>query len=74
MTVYPVIDLTFVLPEATHTDKSVTFAFTPEKLYGNDIVWTAEKDGEAVLLADILDGGLENTGGTFTSKLRAAIR
>ncbi len=35
VTVYPVIDMTFDLPEATHTDKSVALAFTPEKLYTN---------------------------------------
>lgn len=72
VTVYPVIDLNFDLPEATHTDKSVTLAFTPEKLYGNDIVWTATKDGETVQPADILDGGLENTGGTFVFKIKGS--
>lgn len=72
VTVYPVIDLNFDLPEATHTDKSITLAFTPEKLYGNDIVWTATKDGETVQPADILDGGLENTGGTFVFKIKGS--
>jgi len=68
VTVYPLIDLTFDLPETTHTDKSVTLTFQPEKLYGHDIVWTATKDGETVQPADILDGGLGNEGGTFVFK------
>ncbi len=68
VTVYPVIDLTFDLPETTHTDKSVTLTFQPEKLYGHDIVWTATKNGETVQPADILDGGLGNEGGTFVFK------
>ena len=72
VTVYPVIDLNFDLPETTHTDKSVTLAFTPEKLYGNDIVWTATRDGETVQPADILDGKMENTGGTFVFKTKGS--
>jgi hypothetical protein len=74
VTVYPVIDLTFDMPETTHTDKSVTLTFPLEKLYGHDIVWTAEKDGETVQTADILDGTLGNNGGTLCSRPRAAIR
>lgn len=65
ITVYPVIDLGFDLPETTHTDKSVTLTYPLEKLYGHDIVWTATKDGETVQPADILDGTLGNEGGTF---------
>jgi large repetitive protein len=65
ITVYPVIDLSFDLPETTHTDKSITLTFPLEKLYGHDIMWTAAKDGETVQPADILDGTLGNEGGTF---------
>ncbi|MCQ1530133.1 S-layer homology domain-containing protein [Lutispora saccharofermentans] len=65
ITVYPVIDLSFDLPDTTHTDKSVTLAFPLEKLYGHDIVWSATKDGESVQPTDILDGELGNEGGTF---------
>ncbi|WP_243126687.1 S-layer homology domain-containing protein [Clostridium sp. HBUAS56010] len=68
VTVYPVIDLTFALPETTHTDKSVTLSYALEALYGHDIVWTAEKDGEAAALTDMLDGTLGNEGGTFVFK------
>ncbi|WP_088224639.1 S-layer homology domain-containing protein [Desulfosporosinus sp. FKB] len=65
ITVYPVIDLSFDLPETTHTDKSITLTFPLEKLYGYDIVWTATKDGETVQTTDILEGTLGNEGGTF---------
>jgi hypothetical protein len=65
ITVYPIIDLSFDLPETTHTDKSTILAFQLEKLYGHDIVWITEKDGEAVQPADILEGKLGNEGGTF---------
>jgi len=65
ITVYPVIDLSFDLPETTHTDKSPTITFLLDKLYGHDITWTAAKDGEIVQAADILDGTLGNEGGTF---------
>lgn len=63
--VYPVINLSFDLPETTHTDKSVTLTFPLEKLYGHDIVWSSAKDGEAVQTTDILEGELGNEGGTF---------
>ncbi|BAE86358.1 S-layer homology domain-containing protein [Desulfitobacterium hafniense] len=65
ITVYPVIDLSFELSETTHTDKSATLVFDPKTIDGNDIVWSAEKNGETVQPADILDGGLGNEGGTF---------
>ncbi|AGA69190.1 putative S-layer protein [Desulfitobacterium dichloroeliminans LMG P-21439] len=70
ITVYPVIDLSFDLPETTHTDKSVTLTFQLEKLFGHDIVWTAAKDGETVQLADILNGELGSEGGTFVFKAK----
>ena len=65
ITVYPVIDLSFDLPETTHTDQSVTLSFQPEQLYGHDIAWSAQKDGEAAQVSDILEGTLGNEGGTF---------
>ncbi|HHV12617.1 MAG TPA: S-layer homology domain-containing protein, partial [Clostridiales bacterium] len=68
ITVYPVVDLNFELPETTHTDKSVALTFPPEKLYGHNITWTAEKDGEAAQTADILDGEFGSEGGTFVFK------
>jgi hypothetical protein len=70
--VYPVIDLAFDLPETTHTDKSVTLAYAPEKLYGHDILWTAEKNGEGVRPTDILEGELGSEGGTYAFKFKGS--
>ncbi|BAL01485.1 putative surface layer protein [Oscillibacter valericigenes Sjm18-20] len=72
VTVYSVPDLAFDLPETTHTDKSVTLVYSPEVLYGHDIVWTAEKDGAAVQPANILEGTLGNEGGTFAFKSKGS--
>ncbi len=65
ITVYPVIDLSFELPETIHTDKFVPLTFSLEKLFGHDIVWTAEKGGVTASPADILNGELDNEGGIF---------
>lgn len=70
ITVYPVIDLEFELPQTTHMDKSVTLTFSPEKLYGHNIVWTATKDGQTVQPRDIIDGELVSGGGTFVFKAK----
>ena len=70
ITVYSVIDMSFELPETTHTDKSVTLTFPPEKLYGHHIVWTAAKDGKSIQPADIMDGELGSGGGTFVFKAK----
>lgn len=70
ITVYPVINLNFELPETTHTDKSTTLTFPLENLYGHDIVWTAVKDGESVPYTDILDGELGSEGGTFVFRTK----
>lgn len=72
VTVYPVIDLTFDLPETTHTDKSVTLIYAPEKLFGHDILWSAEKNGEGVRPTDILEGELGKEGGTFAFKSKGS--
>ena len=70
--VYPVINMNFDLPETTHTDKSTTITYSLEKLYGNTIEWSATKDGEATKIADIIEGDLNNEGGTFVFKNRGA--
>jgi hypothetical protein len=68
ITVYPVADVGFTLPAATHTDRSMTIALLPENLYGLDVVWSVTKDGETVQAVDALDGVLNNEGGTFAFK------
>ena len=66
--VYPVINMSFELPETTHTDKSTAITYSLENLYGNTIEWSATKDGETTNLAEILEGNLNNEGGTFVFK------
>jgi hypothetical protein len=69
VTVYPVIDVSFDLPETTHTDKTVTIAESAE--LGNlSIAWSVTKDGVAAELDSVISGSLGNGGGTvqFTDK------
>lgn len=69
VTVYPVIDVSFDLPETTHTDKTVTIAESVE--LGNlSIAWSVTKDGVAAELDSVISGSLGNGGGTvqFTDK------
>lgn len=66
ITVYPVIDVTFELPDTLHTDTSVPLVISLEQLFGHDIAWSATKNGAATELADIIDGELKNNGGAFT--------
>lgn len=69
VTVYPVIDVSFGLPETTHTDKTVTIAESAE--LGNlSIAWSVTKDGVAAELDGVISGSLGNGGGTvqFTDK------
>jgi hypothetical protein len=62
VTVYPVLDLTFDLPETTHTDKSVTLAYAPASS------GRRKKTAKRLPLTDILDGALGSEGGTFAFK------
>ncbi|MEA5040246.1 MAG: S-layer homology domain-containing protein [Clostridiaceae bacterium] len=69
VTVYPMIDVSFDLPESTHTDKTVTIAESAE--LGNlSIAWSVTKDGAATELDSVMSGSLGNDGGTiqFTDK------
>lgn len=69
VTVYPVIDVSFDLPESTHTDKTVTIAESAE-LRNLSIAWTVTKDGVAAELDSVISGSIGNGGGTvqFTDK------
>lgn len=68
--IYPILDLSFKLPETTHTDQAVTLTYSLEKLYGHSIAWTATKNGDFVQPEDILEGVLGNEGGTFVFKTK----
>jgi hypothetical protein len=55
--VYPVIDVSFDLPETTHTDKTMTIAKSAE--LGNlSIAWSVTKDGAAAELDSVMSGSL----------------
>ena len=68
ITVYPVINAGFELPEYTHTDRTVTIKATASGLGSLDIVWSVVKDGEAVAWDTVIDGRLSNDGGTIAFK------
>jgi len=67
ITVYPLIDAGFELPEYTHTDKTVTVA-TAAGPGGLDILWSVAKDGEAAVWDTVIDGSFDNSGGTINFK------
>ncbi len=62
--VYPVIDVSFDLPETTHTDKTMTIAESAE-LGTLSIAWSVTKDGAAAELDSVMSGSLGNDGGTI---------
>jgi len=68
ITVYPVINPGFELPEYTHTDRTVTIKATASGLGSLEIVWSVVKDGEAVAWDTVIDGRLSNDGGTIAFK------
>ncbi|OLN30074.1 EF hand domain/PKD domain protein [Desulfosporosinus metallidurans] len=69
--VYPVVDVSFDLPEYTHTDRTVTIA-TYAKLDGLNIVWSVAKDGEVAQLESIIEGSLGSDGGTVAFKTKGS--
>jgi adhesin HecA-like repeat protein len=62
--VYPVITAKFDLPENTHTDSNVDIVTYLQELSSNNIVWSLEKDDQAVDLKTYLERSLDNNGGT----------
>ena len=69
ITVYPVINTGFELPEYAYTDKAITVA-TVAELGSLDVVWSVTKDGEAATWDSVIDGSLSNMGGTITFKTK----
>ena len=70
ITVYPVPVLSFELPAALHTDDRHALAVEHEHLDGLEVAWSLTRSGEAVALADYVDGALTADGGKirFTEK------
>lgn len=67
ITVYPVLNPEFNLPEYTYTNETVDITADPE-LEGLDIVWTATKDGNEEALDSIIYGRLTGAGGKISFK------
>ena len=68
--VYPVATFAFTLPSTTHTDKAVEVAVQSSELQDMAAEWTVIKDGKIVKPAAVIDGTLDNSGGSirFTQK------
>ena len=68
--VYPVATFAFTLPPTTHTDKAVAVAVQSSNLQDMTAEWTVVKDGKIVKPAAVIDGTLDNSGGSirFTQK------
>lgn len=66
-TVHPVAAIGFEMPEITHTDSSILVKTTFDEV-GSPVIWSLTKNGEAVALADCLDGEFTNDGGTIRFK------
>ncbi|MFZ5966199.1 MAG: S-layer homology domain-containing protein [Bacillota bacterium] len=61
--VYPVMSISFELPEYAHTDTSIEVHITTEELEDSNITWNLEKDGKPVQLSEYVEGTLTNDGG-----------
>jgi len=61
--VYPVMSISFELPEYAHTDTSIEVHVTTEELGDSNITWNLEKDGKPVQLSEYVEGTLTNDGG-----------
>lgn len=68
--VYPVAAFSFALSETAHTDKAVAVSVTSSELQEMQADWTIFYNGKSVPLADVLEGTLNNEGGSvrFTKK------
>ncbi len=66
--IYPVVSADFKLPETAHTDTAVAVELSTENLGSNGVVWSLEKGGTAIDIAEGLSGELNSQGGTVMFK------
>lgn len=66
--VYPVAEIAFTLPEASHTDITVETTATRANADGLPVTWSLIKNGESVKVADELEGSLTENGGKIRFK------
>ncbi len=63
--VYPVMSISFELPEYVHTDTNIEVVVNTSEIGDSVIAWNLEKDEQPVKFSDYIDGSLSNTGGTI---------
>lgn len=68
VTVYPVGSVGFYLPTILHTDDTVKVETTLDEVGDKTAIWTLEKNGQKVALADCTSGSYTNDGGNIRFK------
>ena len=68
VTVYPVGSVGFYLPTILHTDDTVKVETTLGEVGDKTAIWTLEKNGQKVALADCTSGSFTNDGGNIRFK------
>lgn len=68
ITVYPLVGMSFDLPEKAHTDTTIDLTTTLSEMDGLTAGWSLTRNGEAVTVSDYLEGELTNKGGTIRFK------
>ncbi|KXL53860.1 hypothetical protein CLNEO_10860 [Anaerotignum neopropionicum] len=70
ITIFPVAAFDFTLPATTHTDKTVEVLVKSSELQDMIAEWTVIKDGKIVKPTAVIEGTLNNEGGSicFTQK------
>lgn len=65
ISIYPLYNCNFTMPQAVRTGQSfVVNMSNTVNLNGNNIVWTATKDGQSIAVSEYFKGTLGNSGGT----------
>lgn len=63
--VYPIPKAEFILPETTHTDKTVEVHTTLTEVGTLQVAWSSTKNGNTATLAECVEGALSKEGGTI---------
>ncbi len=66
--VFPLVEVSFNLPESVHIDKVVNVVPNVKELGDLEIKWSILQNGEVLALGDYIDGTLGNDGGKITFK------
>lgn len=69
ITIYPIINMDFRLPNNAHTDKNINLnAVFSESLENTTLSWSLTRNGEKVTLSEYIEGELTNAGGVIRFK------